>query len=127
MVYRSLADLVVVVHAAFILFVAAGGLLAWRWPSVVVSHVPCLAWAAASITVGLPCPLTALEKSFRRLGGGQAYEGGFVDRYIEGVVYPGSLTSALRAVAALAVVLGYAGVLRRRAGLDRAAARRLLP
>ena len=32
MLYRVLADVVVVLHLAFILYVAFGGFLAWRWP-----------------------------------------------------------------------------------------------
>jgi len=38
--YRLRADLVVVVHIAFIVFVAIGGFLAWRWPRLVCAHVP---------------------------------------------------------------------------------------
>ena len=110
MAYRLLADLVVVVHLGFIAFVAAGALLAWRRPWLVWLHAPSIAWALAGITVGVPCPLTPLEKSLRRLAGDAGYAGGFVDHYVEGVVYPGSLTPVLRAVAASAIVAGYAGL-----------------
>lgn len=114
MVYRLLADFVVVVHFAFILFVAGGALLAWRRPWLLWLHVPSLGWALAGITVGVPCPLTSVEKSLRDLAGQEGYAGGFVDQYIEGVVYPGSLTPLLRAVAAVAIVAGYAGLRLRR-------------
>lgn len=114
MLYRLLADLVVVVHLAFIVFVAVGALLAWRWPWLLWMHAPSLMWAVASVTVGLSCPLTPLEKSLRRLAGEEGYAGGFVDRYVEGVVYPESLTPLLRAMVAVAVVVGYAGLYRRR-------------
>ncbi len=114
MLYRLLADLVVVVHLAFILFVAVGGLLAWRWPWLLWLHAPSLAWAVASITAGLDCPLTPLEKFFRRLAGQDGYAGGFVDRYVEDVVYPGSLTPWLRALAFVAIVIGYVGLHHRR-------------
>ncbi len=114
MLYRSLADLVVVVHLAFILFVAVGALLAWRWPWLLWLHVPSLAWAVASITVGLDCPLTPLEKALRQLAGDAGYRGGFVDHYLENVVYPGSLTPWLRALAFVTIVIGYAGLRHRR-------------
>ena len=114
MVYRLLADFVVVVHFAFILFVAGGALLAWRRPWLLWLHVPSLGWALAGITVGVPCPLTSVEKSLRDLAGQEGYAGGFVDQYIEGVVYPGSLTPLLRALAAVAIVAGYAGLRLRR-------------
>jgi Protein of Unknown function (DUF2784) len=46
------------------------------------------------------CPLTPIEKHFRRRGDAEAYEGGFVDRYIEDVVYPDEYTPHVRLVAA---------------------------
>lgn len=113
MVYRVLADAVVVAHFGFILFVAAGPLLAWRWRRAFWLHVPMLAWAASSVTVGLPCPLTPLEKRLRRLAGEGGYDGGFVDHYIEGVVYPGEYTGALRVVAAMMIAIGYTGLVHR--------------
>lgn len=109
--YRALADLVVVVHLAFIVFIAVGGLLAWRWPRVAWAHLPALVWGVGIITVGYDCPLTPLEKALRRRADGDAYAGGFVDRYVEGVVYPDELTPLLRAVAGVAVAVGYVGLL----------------
>lgn len=111
--YRALADVVVLVHLGFIMFVALGALLAWRWPRLLWAHLPAAAWAAGTVLIGFPCPLTALEKGLRRLAGVGGYEGGFVDRYIEGVVYPERYTGVLRALAVAAIVIGYAGVRRR--------------
>ncbi|MDP8929155.1 MAG: DUF2784 domain-containing protein [Actinomycetota bacterium] len=111
MLYRSLADLTVIVHFAFIVFIAIGGLLSWRWPRLIWLHVPAVVWGIAIITLGFSCPLTPLEKYFRGLAGGSGYEGGFVDRYLEDVIYPGELTPLLRVLAAVAVVGGYAGLL----------------
>lgn len=113
MLYRLLADLVVVVHLAFIVFVAVGGLLTWRWPRVSWLHVPTVVWAVGTVTIGFPCPLTPLEKFLRHLAGEEGYGGGFVDHYIEGVLYPESLTPLLRAIAALTIVVGYVELHRR--------------
>jgi Protein of Unknown function (DUF2784) len=113
MVFRLLADLVVVVHLAFILFVAAGGLLVWRWPRLVRWHLPAVAWGIAIITIGFTCPLTPLEHYLRARSGEQGHDGGFVDRYVEGVIYPGGLTPLVRALIATVVVVGYAGALHR--------------
>jgi len=110
MVYRSLADLVVIVHVAFILFVAVGGLLAWRWPRVFWAHLPAALYAGAIVTIGFDCPLTPLEKHLRDLGGENDYSGGFVNHYLKDVVYPGGLTPFLRALAALAIAVGYIGL-----------------
>ena len=111
--YRFLADAVVLLHLGFIMFVAGGALLAWRWPALVWAHLPAVAWAAGTVVIGFPCPLTALEKGLRRLAGGDGYEGGFVDHYVEGVVYPDEYTALLRCLAAVAIVAGYAGLRRR--------------
>ena len=113
MLYRVLADAVVVVHLGFIMFVAAGALLAWRWPALVWLHLPALVWGVGTIAIGFPCPLTAIEKGLRRLAGAGGYEGGFVDRYVEGVVYPDEYTLLLRALAAVAIGAGYAARFRR--------------
>jgi hypothetical protein len=112
--FRVLADAVLVVHLAFIVFIAVGALLAWRWPGLVWVHLPAVAWGVGIVTIGWACPLTPLEKWLRRSAGEEAYSGGFVDRYVEGVMYPEELTPLLRTLAAAAVVVGYVGVLRRR-------------
>jgi hypothetical protein len=113
MVFDVMADAVVVVHVAFIAFVAVGALLAWRWRWLVWLHVPAVVWGVGIIAIGWDCPLTPLEKWLRRQDG-QSYEGGFVDRYLEGVVYPAQLTPLLRAVAAVLVIIGYVQLLRAR-------------
>ena len=112
MVFDVLAGVVLVVHLAFILFVAVGALVAWRWPRLVWLHVPAVAWGVGIIVIGYECPLTPLEKWLRRRAGGDGYEGGFVDRYMENVVYPEEITPLLRALAAVMIVAGYVWLLR---------------
>lgn len=112
MLSRLAADVVMGFHFAFLLFLAAGSLLAWRWPRVVTFHLPAVVWGVVSITAGLACPLTPLEQQLRRSAGEQGYAGGFVDHYIEGVIYPEQYTPLLRALIATAVVAGYVGLLR---------------
>ncbi len=60
MLYRVLADCVVLVHAAFVAFVVLGGFLAWRWRWIVFAHVPCALWGIAIEYGGWICPLTPL-------------------------------------------------------------------
>lgn len=112
--YRLLADLVMLVHFAFVVFVVTGGLLAWRWPRLLWVHSAVLVYAAAIVTIGFTCPLTPLEQHLRRVAGTSGYDGGFVDRYIEGVVYPGQYTRLAQGLAAVVIVVGYGGVLLRR-------------
>ena len=111
MAYRVLADVVVVVHFAFVVFIAVGGFLAWRWRRVAWLHLFSAAWGVAIIAIGFTCPLTPLEKGLRERGGEDAYDGGFIDRYIEGVVYPEAYTPHLRALAAVLVVVAYGRLL----------------
>jgi len=108
-VYAGLADLVLVVHLAFILFVAIGAFVAWRWPRVRWVHILGVAYAAAIVTVGFDCPLTGLEKHLRRLAGGPVYDGGFVSHYLTDVVYPGRLLGLMRGLIVVGIVVGYSG------------------
>jgi hypothetical protein len=105
---------IVLLHAGFILFVVIGPLMSWRWPRLVWAHLPALVWGVGSLAIGFPCPLTALEKTVRRWAGAGDYQGGFVDYYIENVIYPDRYSSVLRTAAALMVVAGYIGLHRRR-------------
>jgi Protein of Unknown function (DUF2784) len=106
-----LADGVVVVHLAFIVFVAVGGFLVWRWRWLLWLHIPTVVWAAAIVAIGFDCPLTPLEKALREADGGGSYDGGFVDRYVEDVVYPDEYTPHLRALVVVLIVAAYARLL----------------
>ena len=72
-----MADLVVVIHFVFVLFVVLGGLLVRQWPRVAYVHVPAAVWGAAIEFAGWICPLTPLENSLRRQAGDAGYAGGF--------------------------------------------------
>lgn len=104
MLQRVLADLVLIVHLAFILFVALGGALAlWRAKAALV-HLPALAWGVAITFGGWICPLTPLEVSLRRAAGEAGYSGGFIEHYLLPVIYPGGLTRPLQAALGVALL-----------------------
>jgi hypothetical protein len=46
MFLKLAADLVVLLHFAFILFVVLGGLVVFRWPRFMWLHMPAAAWGA---------------------------------------------------------------------------------
>lgn len=92
MIYSLLADLVVVGHLAFILFVVAGGLLVLRRPRLALLHLPLAAWGAFVELSGRICPLTPLEVHLRRLGGEAGYAGGFIEHYLVPILYPPGLS-----------------------------------
>jgi len=116
--FRVLADLAVVLHFGFLVFLVVGGWAALRWRWVLWLHVATVAWSAGIVTVGQACPLTTLERWATERAGGPRLEEGFIDRYVEGVVYPGSLAGVVRAVVAVVVVWSWVLVWRRR-GHDR--------
>src|SRR5260370_10246419 len=117
MLYRGLADVVVLVHTAFVVFVVLGGFLAWRWRGVVWAHAPCALWGVAIEYGGWVCPLTPLENYLRARAGLAGYAGGFVEHYLIPVLYPAGLTRPTQAVlGTLALVVNlvaYGALLRR--------------
>lgn len=91
MIFRLLADAVVLLHLAFIVFALLGGWLVlwrswWAW-----WHLPAACWAFLIEMRGWICPLTPLENRLRRLGGAAGYRGGFVENYIVPLIYPEAL------------------------------------
>jgi hypothetical protein len=117
MAYRILADLVVGLHALFVVFVILGGLLALRWPWLVAAHLPAAVWGALIEFRGWVCPLTPLEKSLRAAAGQAGYQGGFIEHYLLPVLYPAGLTRGVQLVLGslvIAVNLAVYGLLLRR-------------
>jgi hypothetical protein len=117
-IHSLLADLVVGLHFAFVLFVVLGGLLALRWPRAAWLHLPAVAWGALIEWRGWICPLTPLEVALRRRAGEAGYEGDFLERYLVPVLYPPGLTREIQLGLAVGVVIlnavVYTAVLRRR-------------
>lgn len=92
MLFRLLADVLAVCHLAFILFAVLGAALAFRWPKIILLHVPAAIWAGIVEISGWACPLTPLENRLRIMGGESGYAGGFVEHYLLPVLYPAALT-----------------------------------
>ena len=102
--YRAGADVVLVVHLCFVLFVVLGGLLALRWPRVALVHLPIALYGAAIEFIGFVCPLTPLEIWLRRRGGEHGYEGGFIEHYITAALYPSGLTREIQVALGVGVL-----------------------
>jgi hypothetical protein len=118
--YRALTELTIVAHLAFILFVIAGGLLAWRRLWLIPVHLLALAWAVyAELSPGIVCPLTVLENFFAVRAGITSYSGDFVAHYLVPVIYQEELPQKWQCALALIVlafnVLIYALLLRKKA------------
>ncbi len=101
--WSILADMVLVLHGAFIVWATLGALAVWRWPRLVWAHLPALAWGIwVEATAGL-CPLTPLEMALRRRAGQASYEGSFIDHHLGSLIYPQGLTPAAQWRLALAL------------------------
>lgn len=111
---RWLADAVVLVHFAFVVFVVLGGWLVAYRRGLVWIHVPCAIWGFLIEVRGWICPLTYLENDLRRRAGQLGYPGGFIEHYLIPVLYPVGLTRdvqlVLAALVVVANVLAYAWV-----------------
>jgi hypothetical protein len=114
-VYGAVRDAAMLVHFAFLVFLTVGGFLAWRWHRLIWVHLAVAAWAFLIVTVGQPCPLTGIEDWARERAGQERLRGtGFIDNYLEGVIYPARYTWLLQTLVALAVAVAWAGYLARR-------------
>ena len=105
MIYSVLADFVLVGHAAFVVFVMSGGLLALRWPRVMWLHVPSVVWGVWVEVAGKVCPLTPMENELRRAAGEAGYPGGFLEHYVTLILYPGGITRRIEAGVGVLVLL----------------------
>lgn len=103
--YKIGADLVLVIHFAFVLFVVLGGLLVIRWPRFAWAHVPVAIYGALIEFLGFICPLTPLENSLRERGGEAGYSGGFIEHYISAAIYPSGLTRRVQLVLGVGVLV----------------------
>jgi len=103
--HQFAADIVVLLHFAFILFVTLGGLLVFRWKSLAWLHVPAVLWGALIEFTGWICPLTPLENVLRRGGGGSAYSSSFIEYYLVPLIYPSGLTRTTQMLLGLCVIV----------------------
>jgi hypothetical protein len=124
---RLLANIVVLVHLAFVAFVVVGGILVLRWRRAAWVHVPAALWGAAIALGGWICPLTPLENWLREQGGGAGYSTGFIEHYVMPVLYPVALTREVQIGAGILVVVLNAVVYWLAFGVRRPSSRSRLP
>jgi hypothetical protein len=107
--YRTLVTVILIVHFGYLLYVILGGFLAWRWPRLFWPHLAAAAWGIAVVGIPLECPLTTAENWARERGGLARESRGFIDRYIEGVLYPSRYTVLLQVLVGVLVIGSWAG------------------
>lgn len=93
----QLADIVLVAHALFIVFVLGafvftviGGYRGWDWtrnPWVRFAHLAAIGIVVAQSWFDIICPLTVLEMRLRAGGGLETYEGSFIQHWLHRILY----------------------------------------
>jgi hypothetical protein len=116
--WAILADALLVLHGAFIVWATFGALAVWRWPALAWLHLPALAWGIwIEASAGI-CPLTPLETMLRHRAGQQGYDTSFIDHHLGALIYPQGLTPAAQGRIAIALaafnLLLYGLIVRRR-------------
>lgn len=97
MTWKLLADLVLVVHAAYVLFVV-GGLTAilaghwrgWGWVrngGFRYLHLAAIGVVVAQAWLGVECPLTTLENTLRNRAGEAAYQVSFIQDWLHRLLF----------------------------------------
>lgn len=109
MIYSFFADLLLIIHFCFILFVILGGLLMLRWRNVWKIHLPAVIWGFIVQFFVLLCPLTTWENYFRELSGEVGYENGFIDYFLTSIIYL-DLSPQIHTIFAILIVLVNLGI-----------------
>jgi len=105
MFYQILADILVVLHMAFILFVVFGALLTLRWRWMPLVHLPAVGWGAYIEFFNVICPLTPLELRLRALAGEDGYSDGFIEHYLLPIIYPPGLQPGHQVILGILAVI----------------------
>ena len=103
--YEFAADLTLIIHFAFILFVVFGALLFFVATKIIFIHFPALIWGSYIELTNSICPLTYLENWFLHKANLTTYSEGFIQNYLMPIVYPVSLTKDLQIYLGIALIV----------------------
>ena len=103
--YELAADLTLIVHFAFIIFVVFGALLFFVSTKIIYVHVPALIWGIYIELTHSVCPLTYLENWFLQKANLTTYSEGFIQNYLVPIVYPKNLTDDLQTYLAIVLIV----------------------
>ena len=103
--YEFAADLTLIIHFAFILFVIFGALLFFITTKIIFIHIPAFIWGSYIELTNSICPLTYLENWFLHKANLTTYSEGFIQNYLVPIVYPVSLTKDLQIYLGIALIV----------------------
>ena len=105
-----LANAVAALHAAAVLFMLTGALLALRFPRLLWLHAPVALAILSVYLLGADCPLTTWEMALRENAGEPGYRGGFIGHYLtEPLGFPIEATSTQVGIYVVAFSLNLVG------------------
>ena len=104
MIYRLFADIILIIHFGYLLFVVFGGFFMLRWRGLWKFHLPAVIWGFLVQYFVWICPLTTWENYFRELGGQSGYENGFIDYFVTSILYP-NINAEVHTILAITLVL----------------------
>jgi len=103
--YELAANLILIVHFIFIIFVVFGALLFFVVKKIVFIHIPAFIWGSYIELTHSICPLTYLENWFLHKANLTTYSEGFIQNYLVPIVYPVSLTKDLQIYLGIALIV----------------------
>lgn len=95
--WLALADVILVVHAAYVLFVIGGQMLilsgwvlGWNWTRGLafrVAHLVAIGFVMIEAWLGVTCPLTSLENGLRNRAHAGAYNTSFISYWLDRLIF----------------------------------------
>ena len=102
--YIFAANLTLVIHLIFIIFVVFGALLLFVSLKIAIIHIPAVIWGTYVEFTGSICPLTYLENFFLIKANKASYSNDFIERFLLPIVYPNNLTAELQLYLGFAIL-----------------------
>tara|TARA_Y100000816_G_scaffold279986_1_gene252850 strand:+ start:245 stop:607 length:363 start_codon:yes stop_codon:yes gene_type:complete len=103
--YELFANLTLILHLIFILFVIFGGLLFFIFSKILYIHLPSLLWGIYIELTNSVCPLTFLENWFLYKGELATYSNDFISNYLFPIIYPETLTNEIQMYLGISLII----------------------
>ena len=103
--FEFFANLTLVAHLIFILFVVFGGMILFIFPKIIYMHLPALLWGIYIELTNSVCPLTYLENWFLYKGELSTYSNDFINNYLFPIIYPESLTAEIQIYLGISLIV----------------------
>ena len=103
--YELFANLTLIIHLIFILFVIFGGLLFFIFSKIIYIHLPALLWGIYIELTNSVCPLTFLENWFLYKGELTTYSNDFINNYLFPIIYPANINNEIQIYLGLLLIV----------------------